>query len=89
MVALDQAVQSFQMEQGRLPNSLDELVKRPSGMERYPEDGYLDGLRIVPVDPWDNSYVYRYVIRCRARDGREGGEGWDEDIDCWKIKERR
>ena len=97
VTTLDEAVVSFQLDQGRLPNSLDELVAKPADAKRYPENGYLDGLRVVPVDPWDNRYIYktpgadgrRYVILCHARDGREGGEGWDEDIDCWRIRERR
>ena len=51
---------------------------------------YLD--REVPSDPWNNQYVYKtpgdkglpYTIMSYGADGKDGGEGNNEDIISWK-----
>ena len=74
----------------RYPQSLSELVERPTD---------IDESRWVPPeikpkqlkDPWRNLYQYRipgehgpYDLFCFGRDGQEGGEGEDADINNWE-----
>jgi len=70
--------------------SLQALVKQPSG---YPEAsnwnpaGYL---KKVPLDPWNKEYLYlspgveqAFELLSLGADGREGGEGNNADISIW------
>lgn len=50
----------------------------------------------VPKDPWDNPYVYispgthgdhPYEIMSYGKDGKEGGEGDDADVQSWNTSE--
>jgi len=79
--ALSAALQRFNIENGRFPTE---------------EEG-LDSLRPyltkeVPLDPWNNPYVYRYPgehgpepdLISYGADGQEGGEGPNADIVSWK-----
>jgi general secretion pathway protein G len=72
---------------------LEALVKKPS-VEPVPANWtspFLNKLEI-PKDPWDNPYEYTvpgpeglpYGIRSFGADGKEGGEGDNEDIVSWK-----
>ncbi len=87
------AVQRFYMDQGRYPASLEELVKKPSDAKLWPQEGYLNGRKEVPKDPWGNDIEYKvpgpeghpYVIICYGKDKKEGGEGYDKDITCWDL----
>jgi general secretion pathway protein G len=86
------AVEEFNMDNGRYPGSLNDLVVKPGDVKRWPKGGYLDGRRSVPSDPWGGKYYYKtpgseghdYVIGSHGRDGKPGGE---DDIDCWQILE--
>jgi general secretion pathway protein G len=49
--ALAQACQAFQLQQGRFPESLNELLTPPGGGKPYIEPGALN-------DPWGNPYQY-------------------------------
>ncbi len=48
-------------------------------------------LQSDPRDPWDNEYEYRvpgnddrdFDVWSNGRDGQEGGEGADAEINCW------
>lgn len=72
---------------------LDALINAPtSGKEckRYPAEGFIDGNKI-PVDPWDNDFDYesdgrKYTIISYGRDGIEGGEGVDADINSNELR---
>ncbi len=81
LAAILEAVQWHSDAKGRLPESLEELV-RPD------EEGYAflkSGS--VPVDPWGNEYGYERLAGGGARvfslgaDGAPGGEGDDADIE--------
>jgi general secretion pathway protein G len=72
---------------------LSALVKKPTS-EPIPEgwtSSFLNKLEI-PKDPWGNEYEYTvpgpeglpYGIRSFGSDGKEGGEGDNEDIVSWK-----
>ncbi len=93
------ALISFRMDTGEYPTTqqgLDALVRRPSGYDgKYQEGGYLDS-DSVPLDPWRNPYVYlcpginnptEYDLESYGRDGRDGGEGDNKDIESWHLQE--
>ena len=67
MANLQQACETYRLEKGRLPESLDE-VKENLQQET------------VPKDPWGNEYRYvklskkKYDIICYGEGGEEGGE---------------
>lgn len=67
---------------------LEALTEEPvDGPEcpRYPEDGFIKEGK-VPLDPWDNPYIYeslggkKFVISSLGSQGVEGGEGSEKDI---------
>lgn len=83
MSMLATALDTFRLDNGSYPNSLEELRRS----ERPTWDGpYLP--RDIPLDPWGKPYVYRipgengqpYYLASYGRDGQAGGEGDDEDI---------
>lgn len=83
MSMLATALDTFRLDNGSYPNSLEELRRS----DRPTWDGpYLP--RDIPLDPWGNPYVYRipgengqpYYLASYGRDGQAGGEGDDEDI---------
>ena len=93
---LESALRLFKIDNGFYPSTeqgMRALVEKPSeGMEAkdWRESGYLEK-RTVPLDPWDNEYVYvspgvhnrDFDIVSFGRDGQEGGEGPDRDIANW------
>ncbi|NUM89611.1 MAG: type II secretion system major pseudopilin GspG [Bdellovibrionales bacterium] len=66
---------------------LDALVTKPSvapECPNYPPSGIMNTNK-VPMDPWGRPYNYesdgtKVLIWSLARDGKEGGEGFDKDI---------
>ena len=74
---ISDAIKMFYLKKNRLPESLEEIA-----------DDFEDG---VPKDPWDNDYLYEIKSRSQfdiislGRDGEEGGEDPDQDINrTWK-----
>ena len=93
------ALINFRMDTGDFPTTdqgLEALIKRPTGYDgKYQEGGYLDS-DSVPLDPWRNRYVYicpgihdrsGYDIESYGKDGADGGQGDDEDIESWHLQE--
>ena len=87
---LHQAVIQFKMDTGRFPTQeegLTVLIKKPSGVTRYPPGGYLD-TKEVPKDAWGRDFVYGlwpesgkpFVIMSYGADGKKGGQGYDADL---------
>ncbi|MBV2127793.1 type II secretion system major pseudopilin GspG [Arsukibacterium indicum] len=83
MELLETSLNTYRLDIGRYPTTLDELVK--SDHKNW--DGpYLP--KEVPLDPWGNPYVYTsategstsFNLMSYGRDGRAGGEGDDADI---------
>jgi general secretion pathway protein G len=72
---------------------LEALVSKPtSGREckRYNPGGYIESGN-VPLDPWDNEFVYesdgrKFNIYSLGPDGAEGGEDKDADIYLKEVK---
>ena len=86
---IEQAVKQFQINNGgKLPDNLEQLVTPDANGHRV-----LDG-KTVPKDPWKNEYVYEtdgrtYRILSYGKDGQQGGDGENADIDNESIKERK
>ena len=91
IAALESAIGAYRLDVGSFPTTdqgLQALRLRPSGVDNW--DGpYLP--KDVPLDPWGHPYVYRcpsdhgdYEIISYGADGREGGDGPDQDIVSWK-----
>jgi outer membrane lipoprotein-sorting protein len=81
-VQLARSAELFTRYSGRSPKSLDELLRRPEGLDPavfYPAGGYVLG-GALPKDPWGRPYLLRdgQVLSLGA-DGKAGGKGDDED----------
>jgi general secretion pathway protein G len=84
MQMLSTALDTYRLDVGEFPPSLAAL--RSADIAGW--DGpYLP--RELPMDPWGNPYIYTvnsenrsapYSLRSYGKDGREGGEGDNEDI---------
>jgi general secretion pathway protein G len=90
---LEQAIETYRLDNLTFPNDLQSLVAAPAGLtrpERYREGGYV---RRLPEDPWGNPYQYRrpsahggqFDVFSLGADGREGGEGNDADLGNWQA----
>lgn len=89
----EQALQSYHLDHGRYPTQaqgLHALVARPTSQpvpDRYPDGGYLARPRL-PLDPWNNDYIYLapgrrgkpYEIISYGSDGEPGGTGHAAEI---------
>ena len=98
MRILEDALKRYKLDNGVFPTTeqgLEALVRRPtSGVlpRGWPEGGYLDKQEI-PRDPWGNPYIYispgqhspDYDIKSLGADGVEGGDGYNADIESWRI----
>lgn len=76
------AIETFYSDQGRYPTTDEGLEILLEGTPSWP-DGFLPK---VPIDPWKNPYEYvspgsnePYEVISLGADGREGGEGEDQD----------
>jgi len=82
------AVRNYYIDTDEYPQSLEDLVTQPSGVEGWNTGGYLiDQTTQLPLDPWKNEYEYRFPgtrgvfdIICYGKDGQEGGTEEDADI---------
>jgi len=96
------ALQLYMLDNGQAPTTqqgLAALVAEPttSPRPRNWKKPYLTDTATVPLDPWGNEYAYQspgsngedFVIRCYGADGREGGSGYDADIDSTTLQEAR
>jgi len=99
ILSFKMALTEFRLDTGRYPTTeegLEALVKKPPGYDgKYQEGGYLDS-NSVPLDPWGNKYVYicpgihdptGYDLESFGRDGADGGEGDNKDIESWNLQD--
>jgi general secretion pathway protein G len=85
----EQAVMDFRLDTGKLPTQaqgLNILVEKDQTVKNW-KGAYIKG---IPLDPWNNEYVYRipgehgeFDIFSYGPDGEPGGEGNDADIGNW------
>jgi general secretion pathway protein G len=93
--SIETALSLFQMDNGFYPSTeqgLQALVDKPTTGRvpgNYKDGGYL---KKVPLDPWNNPYIYispgahdDYDIVSYGPDSEEGGEGKFTDINNWEL----
>jgi general secretion pathway protein G len=88
------AIRRYQLRPGGLPNSLDDLVRRPPDLppEKAWGPPYINTEALL-VDPWGNRYRYR-VPGQHSPDGYDlwsagpdGKDGTGDDIGNWNLPE--
>ena len=80
------ALQTYRLDVGSYPESLNDLRSAPSSVSSYWDGPYLD--ENVPMDPWNNAYQYRrdanamegFYLYSLGADGAEGGEDLNAEI---------
>ena len=96
--SLETALKLYKLDSGRYPDTeqgLEALVQKPEAGNQHGswrEGGYLEKGR-VPLDPWNNAFVYlspgahgEYDIISYGADGVPGGEGENKDINSWELE---
>jgi general secretion pathway protein G len=85
---ISMSVESFYLDTGRTPSSLDELVNEPSGASGW-NGPYIKNSLLK--DPWGRAYQYRvpgehgdFDIMSYGADGQQGGEKNNADITSWE-----
>ena len=85
---ISMAVESFYLDTGSTPTSLDQLVDEPGDADGW-NGPYIK--RSTLKDPWGREYSYRYPgehgdfdILSHGADGQPGGEGNNADITSWE-----
>lgn len=88
---LSTALDMYRMHNSRYPTNeqgLKALVEKPADAKRWQKGGYLKGKK-VPLDPWDNPYVFNtpgrsgeFEVYSLGPDGRES----DDDIGSWMLE---
>ena len=86
MTALD----SYRLDVGKYPSSQDGLEALVNGGGDKWDGPYLPKGKEVPLDPWNNEYIYQNPgehgevdISSLGADGQPGGEGEDADVGSW------
>jgi general secretion pathway protein G len=89
---LAQTLDMYKLDVGSYPTSdqgLDALIASPEGAQRW-NGPYLRKNK-VPLDPWNNEYIYaspgehgKFDLSSLGADGKEGGEGEDKDLTSWE-----
>ena len=87
--ALGSSIDLYRLEVGTFPPTLEALVEKPNGADRW--NGPYIKKKVIPKDPWGNSYIYRYPgnngeydLVSLGADNSEGGEGEQKDIVSWE-----
>ena len=85
---ISMSVESFYLDTGNTPSSLDQLVNEPSGVSGW-NGPYIKNSLLK--DPWGRPYKYRapgehgdFDIQSFGADGQQGGEKNDADITSWE-----
>ncbi|MEM6332664.1 MAG: type II secretion system major pseudopilin GspG [Planctomycetota bacterium] len=86
---LETAINLFEQDYGRFPQTLEELTTRPSDVDddQWTPPSIKSG---DLTDPWGNAFVYRYPgqnwafdLMSLGADGQEGGADENADIVNW------
>ncbi|MEM7400719.1 MAG: type II secretion system major pseudopilin GspG [Pseudomonadota bacterium] len=88
---LSAALEMYKIDTNRYPTTeqtLQALVQEPAGVNGW--NGPYLRKNLVPKDPWDQNYNYRYPgrnaeyeIYSLGADGAEGGEKENQDVVSW------
>ena len=82
------ALDAFEVDNGFYPKSLQDLLQQPGNAKNW-HGPYLEKL---PVDPWNNPYIYVYPGRHNPSGydlysaGADGKAGNEDDIGNWTSK---
>jgi general secretion pathway protein G len=94
MGVFELALDTYRLDYDQYPSTaegLGALRAAPGADEGRWRGPYLR--REVPLDPWGRAYMYRspgtanpasYDLLSLGRDGAEGGEGEDADVESWR-----
>ncbi len=90
---VDPQIELFRAKFNRYPMALEELLHMPSDVDpnEWPEGGFLNE---YPLDGWGNEFIFNvpgsdgssFDLVSLGADGREGGEGVNQDI--WSRRRR-
>ena len=91
---LGTALDTYKLDVGDYPEGLNLLIETTEeDMSKW--DGPYLKKRVIPKDPWNNEYVYKYPgeygeydLSSYGKDGEEGGEGLDRDINSWEVDQQ-
>ncbi|MES3036325.1 MAG: type II secretion system major pseudopilin GspG, partial [Bdellovibrionota bacterium] len=89
MGQLTNALSMYYTDCGKYPGSLEGLKKQDGNCSNWgPEAYYKNKL----VDPWKHEFVYEgsggdFTLKSLGRDGKEGGDGYDKDINSEETEE--
>ena len=83
---LKMALQTYRLDVGRLPESLEGLRVAPNDAQAYWQGPYLE--ESIPLDPWNNPYQYRrdsgaehgFFLYSYGADGLAGGKDFNADV---------
>jgi general secretion pathway protein G len=85
---ISMSVESFYLDTGNTPSSLEELVNEPSGVAGW-NGPYIKNS--ILKDPWGQDYKYSvpgehgdFDILSFGADRQQGGEGKNADINSWE-----
>jgi general secretion pathway protein G len=99
MRILEDSLKRYKLDNGVYPTTsqgLESLIIEPTTEpipRNWQQGGYLDKPEL-PLDPWGNEYIYispgqhgpDYDLFTLGADGLEGGEGYNADIQSWRIQ---
>jgi len=85
---ISMSVESFYLDTGNTPSSLEELINEPSGVTGW-NGPYIKNS--ILKDPWGKPYQYRvpgdhgdFDIMSFGADGQQGGEKNNADVTSWE-----
>ena len=85
---ISMSVESFYLDTGSTPDSLEELVREPADVTGW-NGPYVKNS--ILKDPWGKAYQYRvpgehgdFDVFSYGADGQQGGEGKNADITSWE-----
>jgi general secretion pathway protein G len=85
---ISMSVESYYLDTGNVPSSLEQLVNQPSGTTGW-NGPYIKNSLLK--DPWGKPYSYRspgehgdFDIESLGADGQRGGDGKNADITSWE-----
>ena len=85
---ISMSVESYYLDTGNVPSSLDELVNQPSGACGW-NGPYIKNSLLK--DPWGRASIYTspgehgdFDIQSLGADGQRGGDGKNADITSWE-----
>lgn len=84
---IEVTLDSYRLDMGKYPETLDELVKDTTGKSRW-NGPYI---KSIPLDPWEEKYQYQipgknnkdYDLSSFGSDAQQGGDGENKDITNW------